>query len=528
MSGTSTIGGITLTCDYAPINGIDVALLRVTERISDVYRITVDLLTDNGMLDPWPAIGRAASVRQDLGGVADRTFYGIVSEMAFIGVSGERLWFRATIVPPMAGLALTRRSRCMVTTASGTSRKVLDVLQLILAGAVDVPVTTAAASLRATYPDLASAVQIDETDLDFFRRTAADAGIGWYFDLDGKGVAIRLADDFTSFPLVPRIDPLAPRRIVSAQETRRLTPKTGLVHAWSADTPATNLNGSSMLTLPEAAGLIDLFEQPYTTADQGNRLAAIRLGVSNTGCRTLSGTGAHPSLSPGYVFDYNAIGAMGAKDNTYVLTAVNHVGWQSVPGSDPILAAYLDDRAGERGAGPVIRPTERHGYGNAFEAVDKVAGYCPARTVAKPRLNGLMRATLCDNTGATTVATDKVAAPYMDAQGRYQVVLPFPDAAGKPGTLFAPLRMLTPFGGSREVWQMPLRIGTTVYLAFEGGDIDRPIIAGIVPNSNQPTPVPNTVKPTTVTTAYLQSVTKTSAGIVIKVNDGTPVVVAAP
>jgi type VI secretion system secreted protein VgrG len=49
--------------------------------------------------------------------------------------------------------------------------------------------------------------------------------------------------------------------------------------------------------------------------------------------------------------------------------------------------------------------------------------------------------------------------------------------------------MMQPHGGTTEGFHFPLRKGTEVVFNFLGGDPDRPVIAGVVPNAVNPSPV---------------------------------------
>ena len=48
--------------------------------------------------------------------------------------------------------------------------------------------------------------------------------------------------------------------------------------------------------------------------------------------------------------------------------------------------------------------------------------------------------------------------------------------------------MMQPHGGDIEGWHFPLRKGTEVLFTFLGGDPDRPVIAGVVPNAHHAEP----------------------------------------
>ena len=77
----------------------------------------------------------------------------------------------------------------------------------------------------------------------------------------------------------------------------------------------------------------------------------------------------------------------------------------------------------------------------------------------------------------------------IDTQGRYNVKFMFDESRLNNGTASTWVRMMQPHGGSVEGFHFPLRKGTEVTLSFLGGDPDRPVITGIVPNALTPSPV---------------------------------------
>jgi type VI secretion system secreted protein VgrG len=77
----------------------------------------------------------------------------------------------------------------------------------------------------------------------------------------------------------------------------------------------------------------------------------------------------------------------------------------------------------------------------------------------------------------------------IDDHGRYLVKFKFDEGTLKDGKASTFVRMMQPHGGAVEGFHFPLRKGTEVMFVFMGGDPDRPVIAGVVPNAQKPSPV---------------------------------------
>jgi type VI secretion system secreted protein VgrG len=79
----------------------------------------------------------------------------------------------------------------------------------------------------------------------------------------------------------------------------------------------------------------------------------------------------------------------------------------------------------------------------------------------------------------------------IDEYGRYVVLLPY---TMDTKLVTIPLRLLQYYGGNHHNnkiygWHFPLKIGTVVMLTFNNGDINRPIILGVVPNKLMMSPI---------------------------------------
>jgi type VI secretion system secreted protein VgrG len=78
----------------------------------------------------------------------------------------------------------------------------------------------------------------------------------------------------------------------------------------------------------------------------------------------------------------------------------------------------------------------------------------------------------------------------IDELGRYNAKFKFDESAlKKNGKATTWVRMMQPHGGDIEGFHFPLRKGTEVVFSFLGGDPDRPVISGVVPNAVKPSPV---------------------------------------
>jgi type VI secretion system secreted protein VgrG len=77
----------------------------------------------------------------------------------------------------------------------------------------------------------------------------------------------------------------------------------------------------------------------------------------------------------------------------------------------------------------------------------------------------------------------------IDSHGRYAVKFKFDESSLKDGKASTFVRMMQPHGGGIEGFHFPLRKDTEVVFSFLGGDPDRPVISGVVPNALTPSPV---------------------------------------
>lgn len=112
-------------------------------------------------------------------------------------------------------------------------------------------------------------------------------------------------------------------------------------------------------------------------------------------------------------------------------------------------------------------------YTATLDLVDVARPYRPAPH-PRPQVGGVFV--------GYVVADDGCDDATPDAEGRYRVTLPWVSPGDGRTATSAPLRVMQMAAGASEGSAFPLRQGTPVLLAHEGGDPDRPVILGAVPH----------------------------------------------
>ena len=113
-------------------------------------------------------------------------------------------------------------------------------------------------------------------------------------------------------------------------------------------------------------------------------------------------------------------------------------------------------------------------YRNTFSCIESEVPYRPARKAPRSKVSGVIRA-FVDGAGSGARAE-------MDEYGRYKLVFPFDISGRKGGNASCWIRMAQPQVGKDSGLSLPLLPGTEVIVSFIGGNPDRPVITGALPN----------------------------------------------
>ncbi len=320
-------------------------------------------------------------------------------------------------------------------------------------------------ALKGTYPPLDMHVQYNETDFTFFSRTAETAGIFHFEEIQGDDVVLVLADDNSAFPPSEQTDPLEYRpgaglveqtfdAMYSLRRSNSLQRGKARLSGYDYEQPGAVQRGSNGSAKGE-----------WTRHEVGAKTAAELTDISrrvresdNVLHDRVSCTTHNPMLRCGGKFAISQQFGWGFGGD-YIAISVSHEGAQE--GS--LLGSGADSH-----------------YSNNVVAQPVALPFRPPLATPRPRIPGVLVAKV-----------DGPDGPYahLDDAGRYRARFPFDESDKGPGEATPPLRLSQPYAGPGYGLHLPLHKGSDLVLAFEDGDIDKPVALGALPNPAQKSPV---------------------------------------
>jgi type VI secretion system secreted protein VgrG len=461
------------------------------EALSRLFEVTVELqaIGDEDVVHANLDALLAAPAHVASSGMAGERVCGVLRSIELVTPVGRpRPIYRAVLVPRLWYATQMHRSRVF------QNASVPEIAAMVFTGLGLRPDDDFRAALSTSYPKREYVVQYEETDYAFVSRLLEDEGIAFHFDHGVEREVIVLTDSNGAGMRRPHWRPRVPYResafaegeevVFGLTHERRVVPRDVLLADYDWRKPAVSLVSLARVD-KHGRGLFFSGAQHYRDGDYGKRIAAIRAEELRVGREVFRGRSTIPDLRPGDVFTLDMMAT--AHDRS------------EVSGEYLVIEVKrrIDQRFDQRG------PDDERERGDTFVAIRADVTYRPPRTTPKPRIDGVVYATI-DGPGLD------IPAP-IDDEGRYKVILPFDLAAEEGGRASRWIRMAQPTSGAGYGMHFPLRPGTEVILTHVHGDPDRPIIAGAVPNAQTPSPV--------TSANATQSVMRTSTGITLEFED---------
>lgn len=472
------------------------------EAISRPFSFVIELRSLLPSIDVVRILGRRATLSLTHRGET-RQIQGVVGRFEAVAQLGEDLFhYRAVLVPRIYLLGIGRASRLF---GADSALSVIDIVTEILGRAEATPgspplVETVEFRLSREHHERRHLLQHDESDLTFLSRHLERSGVFYFFEPGEDSEHLVVADANHAFRWldeprdrvyapgstpVPGMVPIKAFKAVSKPLPRRV-----VLSDYNYELPHVPLR-CEMEVDPRGVGEIVVSDETFATPDEGQHFA--RLRAEGLICRRVAyrGKGASVSFAAGSRFELDEH-YRDPLNRSYVIESVSHAGWQTLP-DEP--GALLPE-------GEVIEA----GYRNRFVALEDDLPYRPEIVTPRPVVHGVMTAHVAGSGDGRRAE--------LDEDGRYRLVMPFlrdEDAEGRRGP---PVRMAQPHVGVRSGVHFPLLKGTEVVVSALGGNPERPIILGAVPNPMQA----SIVTRDTSTRNRIQ----TPTGILLELNDGTP------
>ncbi len=463
---------LALSCSALPGQPLVIGF-RGEEALGQCFEYDVYVSLDDADLQPATVVGAAATLEIP-GGATPARIAGAIAEIELLeGYEGlARSAYRLRLVPALWFLRHSVHSRVFV------QKSTPDILRAVLTGA-GVQEDQFELRLGTTYDPRDHVCQYEESDLAFVERWMEREGLYYFFDhaagtsklviCDSRDQHATMRQQPVAYLPGTRDDRLQGERLWTLRASFGALPKDVGVSDYNYSTPG--------VTIDATAPVVDGFDAQVrrwgeNERDGGGATRVAKLRAEQELCRRerILAEGAASGLHAGFTFSVSEHPAAAYNRELLVVRVVR---W----GQTSEVTARL---------APLLAPEERarigdRSHGVELEAIASDVQFRSPQRTPRPVARGLELAVI-DGPADSDYA-------QLDDQGRYLVRFMFDENDAPDGGASTLVRHVQPHGGSPEGWHLPLRKGTEVLVAFVGGDPDRPVIAGSVPNAQNPSPV---------------------------------------
>jgi len=454
-------------CQGLPPETFSVNRIQGEEALSALYRFEIELRTPKLDVDAHTLLTQSCRLGIWING-EERKVHGILSDCDMLQKVGEYVIYRVVLVPRLWQLSLYHSNEVFL------GKSVPDILRQVLNeggfSSLDYQL-----DLIRNYRKWPYRCQYSETHLDYLQRLMEREGMYYFFDQSGDSEKLIIVDhlQFHDDMPSPKIiyDPvsgLEGEQFGSSVQSfvcrQKRVAKSVMLRDYNDESPSVDIKGSATVDA-SGVGEVNIFGLNIISPDEGSELAEIHAEQIRCTRQVFHAESTVGRVIPGYSCKLDRH-FRSAFNQAYLVTSVTH------SGIDPTLLSL---------GTPSDRGDVADAYRNSFTAIPADIQYRPDPIPARTQIHGTLDAVI-DAEGDGEYAE-------VDAEGRYKVILPFDRQIRDEGKASHWIRMSQTFAGEREGMHFPLRKGAHVLLSFVGGDPDRPIITGSMPNSAQPSVV---------------------------------------
>jgi len=450
-----------------------------TEQISRPFTFELQLLSEDPDIEFDKVVDKPATFTM-MRGDEEAPIHGIVTNFSLHGRTADHVVYKATLRPRLWRLGLSKRSRIF------QEMKVEDILRTVFKEDGLSP-SAFKFKLKGAYSPREYCVQYQETDLNFVSRLMEFEGMCYFFD-HGEGEETLIVTDKksehekiaspSSISYYTGAEGMDRDEEIVRQLKRQEQVVTGKVKLKDYDYRTADTLSAESQVDEDMPGTRYEYGEHYRDTERGKRLAKVRNEEIEAQHRTVQTESDCMGLRSGHLFTLENHFRKSLNQD-YLVTKVEHEGSQR---------AGLDIGS--------TRESEEPTYRNSAKCIPASVQYRPPRDTPKPEVSGVLTAKI-ESAGGDYA--------YIDDQGQYRAEMHFDEREGRSeGTKTLPVRMAQPYSGSDYGMHFPNHAGTEVILAFENGDIDRPVALGTAPNPSNKSP--------TVSSNKTQNIIRSFAG----------------
>ncbi|MDE2593561.1 MAG: type VI secretion system tip protein VgrG [Burkholderiales bacterium] len=444
-----------------PSEDLFIESMNVSEGLSQLGTMQLNLLSENASLKPTDLLGKAVGVEVSLADGDKRYFHGHVTRFAMTTPRGRYFSYQAEVRPWL--WFLTRTQDCRIF----QELSVPDIVKKVFDDHYGV--AHVKMKLFRRYRPWTYCVQYRESDFNFVARLLEREGIYWYFEHHDDRHELVLIDSLSAHDPVAGAgtlryieDPAAapPDEVyvsnwTFSQEVR--SGKTALT-SYDFERPATSLAVHASLNRPHDHADLEVFDfqGDYIQSADGQQLTGDQLDEDQAQYHRLQGQTNAMAMEAGRTFKLDRH-PRDDQNAQYLLTEVN------------IQAKVALFDSGESGSQ----------YHCQFQAMPSSQQFRPPRLTRKPFVQGPQTAVVVGPSGEEI---------FTDKYGRVKVQFHWDRLGQKNEKSSCWVRVSHPWAGQNFGAIHIPRIGQEVVVGFLEGDPDQPLITGRVYNAQQMPP----------------------------------------
>ncbi len=434
-----------------------------TEKLGGLFQFSIQLHSESTQLTVGDLLNSDCELELDVYGES-RTIHGVLSDFEYLSPVDNGHLFRAVLVPRLWRLSQITTNEVYL------EQDLTETLEQVLTEA-GLDSSHYDLSMLSGYRKWDYRCQFGESHYNFLKRITEREGVYFYFDhTDGtdkvvfcdsqnqhpETVADSTYSSLTGQSLV-KDEPI----IYQIKQAHQRIAKTVTLKDYNNDQPSANITSTQTVD-PQGFGELFIYCENLQDTDEAESLAEIRMEELKVHKEQFFISSLDIRMNPGHSFDLTEH-PFDELNNEYYPLEIEH--WGYSPGLQ-----YLHQKS-------------ELPYNNSIKAIKSDIQFRPALETEKPRFYGVLNA-IIDSEGVGQYS-------HLDERGRYKVTLPFDRVVAERGEAQASwwIPMAQPNAGENSGMHFPLLKGAEVLLSFIGGDPDRPIITGAVPNAAKPSVV---------------------------------------